>query len=415
MGGPRSIAQCDFCCSGYVSTSFCSECDFDVCNTCQAKRERRNAKKGCSIVISAHGDHLFKTTKCVRVPIAAFSSSCSSSFSQTDTSSSQVDTSSSQVALASSDLLFGHMDNFAGVHACMRAHFSGLLGAEHTLIEVTYGEEEDDKDGVDFKGAREVLEKKLNARDVVVVLDVTGVHTTSNIVFEKVGTHPLLLSLLQSALGKPARINGKNMHSAEKEEVSGLGPNLSALSLSENSSAVENHFSVRGAVEAEAEAKATSSSRDAGFESWAKTRAVLGSETDFKSQFSYEIYTGCEDPVANQDESDVYRLGTPFCFFMGIPVRGGQVGKFRSKGDYNDGPVFVRQMDLDATVCALICLSTTFETMRSSFLGSQLTAADWIHSFMSPPDSDSGTDSDSEAEGDEGDIDFVPQTVRPRK
>ncbi len=47
-------------------------------------------------------------------------------------------------------------------------------------------------------------------------------------------------------------------------------------------------------------------------------------------KFSFDISTGTDDPVANEDESDVYIQKCPYTFFMGIPCTG---------GDYNAGMV----------------------------------------------------------------------------
>ena len=45
---------------------------------------------------------------------------------------------------------YGHMDNFGGVYAVMKAYFSGKLPQKGVRIEVTYGEE------TDMEGAKEV-------------------------------------------------------------------------------------------------------------------------------------------------------------------------------------------------------------------------------------------------------------------
>jgi hypothetical protein len=48
---------------------------------------------------------------------------------------------------------------------------------------------------------------------------------------------------------------------------------------------------------------------------------------------SYDLYRGCSDPIASQDETDVYSKITDFTFFLGLPVRG---------GDYNEGNISLR-------------------------------------------------------------------------
>uniref|UniRef100_A0A7S2NMZ7 Uncharacterized protein n=1 Tax=Cyanoptyche gloeocystis TaxID=77922 RepID=A0A7S2NMZ7_9EUKA len=79
--------------------------------------------------------------------------------------------------------------------------------------------------------------------------------------------------------------------------------------------------------------------------------------------FSYTIIPGCSDPISDEDETDVYRDVTQLCCFVGIPCAG---------GDYNDGPVRIRQRSLDAVVQALGRISQHF---ASSFRSTYLTPA----------------------------------------
>ncbi len=72
----------------------------------------------------------------------------------------------------------GHLDNFAGVHAVMKAFFSGQLTQPFVRIELTYGEE------VDMAGAKQVA-KSLRPHDTVIVVDVTGSKTRNDISIEK--------------------------------------------------------------------------------------------------------------------------------------------------------------------------------------------------------------------------------------
>ncbi len=72
----------------------------------------------------------------------------------------------------------GRLDNFAGVHAVMKAYFSGRVRGDQTRIELTYGEE------TDFAGARRVL-RTLRRGDLVAVVDVTGTPTRKDFVIEK--------------------------------------------------------------------------------------------------------------------------------------------------------------------------------------------------------------------------------------
>jgi len=72
----------------------------------------------------------------------------------------------------------GHLDNFAGVYAVLRAYFSGAMDRGNVRIELTEGEE------VDMAGARRVR-ATLEPEDLVVVVDVTGVETTATFTVEK--------------------------------------------------------------------------------------------------------------------------------------------------------------------------------------------------------------------------------------
>jgi hypothetical protein len=87
---------------------------------------------------------------------------------------------------------FGHLDNFAGVYAVMRAYFSGQLDRGNVRIELTEGEE------VDMAGARRVR-ATLDPEDVVLVVDVTGVETDALFTIEKC-RQPELASFLEDAL-----------------------------------------------------------------------------------------------------------------------------------------------------------------------------------------------------------------------
>jgi len=72
----------------------------------------------------------------------------------------------------------GHLDNFSGVHAVMKAYFSGRISRNNVRIELTYGEEKG------LLGAQEVA-KTLKPDDVVLVVDVTGTSTEKEFVVEK--------------------------------------------------------------------------------------------------------------------------------------------------------------------------------------------------------------------------------------
>jgi len=85
----------------------------------------------------------------------------------------------------------GHLDNFSGVHAVMKAYFSGKMSGNNVRIELTYGEEKG------LLGAKEVA-KTLRPHDIVLVVDVTGTPTEKDFVVEKCRA-PELQGLLKKA------------------------------------------------------------------------------------------------------------------------------------------------------------------------------------------------------------------------
>ena len=66
---------------------------------------------------------------------------------------------------------------------------------------------------------------------------------------------------------------------------------------------------------------------------------------------SYDLYADCPDPVANEDECDVYKEKLQNVFFLGIPCTG---------GDYNEHAVTCRESGISAVSEALIRLATAF-------------------------------------------------------
>ena len=86
----------------------------------------------------------------------------------------------------------GHLDNFSGVHAVMKAYFSGKITGDNVRIELTYGEEKG------LLGAKEVA-KTLCPDDVVLVVDVTATPTEKDFVVEKC-SEPELQRFLKKAL-----------------------------------------------------------------------------------------------------------------------------------------------------------------------------------------------------------------------
>jgi hypothetical protein len=86
----------------------------------------------------------------------------------------------------------GHLDNFAGVHAVMRAFFSGKMDHDCVRIELTHGEE------TDFAGAIAVR-RTLSRKDMVAVVDVTGANTKADITIEKC-MNPRVREFVEGAL-----------------------------------------------------------------------------------------------------------------------------------------------------------------------------------------------------------------------
>lgn len=86
----------------------------------------------------------------------------------------------------------GHLDNFVGVHAVMKAFFSGRLDRDRVRIELTHGEESD------MSGAVQVA-RTLSPKDLVLVVDVTATPTEKDFVIEKC-SEPRLQRFLRESL-----------------------------------------------------------------------------------------------------------------------------------------------------------------------------------------------------------------------
>ena len=155
----------------------------------------------------------------------------------------------------------GHLDNFVGVFALMNAYFSGKLDHPGIRIELTYGEE------TDMEGAIRVMDT-LHSYDTVIVIDVTGAETGSDITIEK--------------------CSDPGMQFFIKEALKGI---------------------------------------------------------------SYHLYEGCPDPVADEDESDIYREKVTKVCFLGIPCSG---------GDYNSEMVKAKRKSVEAATQAIIKLAEAF-------------------------------------------------------
>lgn len=66
---------------------------------------------------------------------------------------------------------------------------------------------------------------------------------------------------------------------------------------------------------------------------------------------SYDLYQDCPDPVANEDECDVYKQRLDKVCFLGIPCRG---------GDYNAGMVSASPKSVEAAAQAIIQIAKEF-------------------------------------------------------
>jgi len=85
--------------------------------------------------------------------------------------------------------LYGTLDNFVGIKAVMDACFDGNLNGAR--VEITYGEE------TGMAGAIEVSHT-VNPEDVVIVVDVTGYHTSKDLVIENCRS-PWMFDFIQKA------------------------------------------------------------------------------------------------------------------------------------------------------------------------------------------------------------------------
>jgi hypothetical protein len=231
------------------------------------------------LVFSAHGDTCFDVTSCRILP------------------------------KSEGQLYFGHMDNFAGVHAMMNAYFSGRLPSGKVLCQITYGEEDETEDGEDFVGARELMESLLPT-DVVVVIDVTGVcsrrvceetvvhakDVVGHVVIEKIKHNERMVAFMAAAMGPPICVDGV---------ATGLAP-----------------------------------TRD----------------------YTYEYWNECNDPQADEDETDAYRDNHRHVFFLGLPTCGGSFEETRSHGDYNSEEVYCWRRDIDAVTKVVVDLSIAFDS-----------------------------------------------------
>lgn len=73
----------------------------------------------------------------------------------------------------------------------------------------------------------------------------------------------------------------------------------------------------------------------------------------------YDLFEDCPDPIADEDETDVYRERCSKVCFVGIPCTG---------GDYNDGPVFCREKSIEAVSEALCRIAAAFPRGKEALL-----------------------------------------------
>lgn len=257
---------------------YCSACMYSLCHSCSQKWVTTRPSR---LIFSAHGDTCF-----------------SESFCRT-------------IETPNGTLFWGHVDNFAGVHAMLSSYFGGSCHQERVQYQITYGEEKT-INGVEFAGARDVI-STLESDDMVVVIDVTGIESrpldgrcdsstlkgkVGHVIFEKVLHNPQFLSLFEKLSGVCVARNGT---------------------------------------------------------------PLPVSPSPVFPRYTYELWDWCEDPQASCDESDVYRKRCQNSVFLGVPTQGGYLSdQFQSDGDYNRGPVFCWKKDIEAVSIVVNELTNLF-------------------------------------------------------
>jgi len=78
----------------------------------------------------------------------------------------------------------------------------------------------------------------------------------------------------------------------------------------------------------------------------------IGFITEALKGISYDLYEGCSDPIADEDECDLYKEKIRKVCFLGIPCTG---------GDYNTGMVTAKRRSVGAAKQAIIKLVKAFE------------------------------------------------------
>lgn len=72
---------------------------------------------------------------------------------------------------------------------------------------------------------------------------------------------------------------------------------------------------------------------------------------------SFALYEGCPDPIADEDECDVYAERNDNVFFLGIPCTG---------GDYNEGVVTCREDSIRSASEAILRFAELFSRERNA-------------------------------------------------
>ena len=88
-----------------------------------------------------------------------------------------------------------------------------------------------------------------------------------------------------------------------------------------------------------------------------KDPAMTSFLTKALKRFRFDLYEDCPDPVANEDEVDVYVEKIPRTFFLGVPVFG---------GDYNREKVSVRRRSVQAVAGALCAIADAYPAFCKS-------------------------------------------------
>ncbi|MEO8210666.1 MAG: hypothetical protein ABI840_08885 [bacterium] len=76
---------------------------------------------------------------------------------------------------------------------------------------------------------------------------------------------------------------------------------------------------------------------------------------DTLTDFRFDLYKGCPDPVSNMDEVDIYKRKTDNYFFLGLPCSG---------GDYNLDVVQCKIRSVDEAARSLIKICNDYENFN---------------------------------------------------